>query len=565
MISMIETISAHLLAAIQEQAQSINTEIDAQSLSPLIELPKDESHGDLATTAALRLARAFKMPPRKIAEILAESLKANTDLQILIDGIEIAGPGFINFALKPNAITSILSNIITQRNLYGNNETLSGEKIILEFVSANPTGPLNAVSARAAAVGDVLANIVNKSGAAVYKEFYVNDCGNQVQLLGESVKARYYELLNIEIEFPENGYHGEYIIDIAKELIARHGKALVDEEITFFAEYAITRNRDLQESDLENYRVHFDNWFSEKKIHEQKLLDTSFQALKAHGWLYEKEEKWWFKATEFGDDNDRVLMRDTGVPTYFMADIAYHQTKYDRGFNRLIDIWGPDHHGYIPRLSGALQALGHPAHSFQVLIVQQVNLIKDGAPMKMSKRAGNIVLMDDVLNEVGTDAARFFFVMRTSDSQLDFDLDLAKKQTADNPCYYVQYAHARIHSIYKKFEEFGGNLSNLDFADVDLSVLTEKEELSLIKKLGQFPQLIASCAESLDVHHLPYYLYDVSSAFHAYYNLGSGRPELRIVSDDEKLTHARLALITGLRIVLHEGLRLLGVTAPESM
>ncbi len=482
-----------------------------------------------------------------------------------MDGIEIAGPGFINFTLSQSAVTSILSKLIEQGSEYGITTQRKGENVILEFVSANPTGPLNAVNARAAAVGDVLANILQKASANVHREFYVNDFGNQVDLLGKSVKARYQQALNIDVEFPEDGYHGEYIIDMAKDLILKHGSSLLDKEPSFFAEHAISHNVSRQKKDLENYQVTFDKWFSEKTIHEQNLLESVFKKLQDTGFIYEKEGKQWFAATRFGDDNDRVMIRDNGIPTYFMADTAYHQDKFDRGFNHLIDIWGPDHHGYIPRMSGVLQALGHPADSFTVLIVQQVNLIKDGQPYKMSKRAGRFILMEDVLDEVGSDAARFFFVMRTSDSQLDFDLDLATKHTADNPCFYVQYAHARIHSIYAKYEEQGGSIGDIEFSSVDLSSLTAPEELDMIKKLGQFPQVLASCAQTLDVHHLPYYLYDLSSLFHNYYNLGKDRPELRIVTDDEAATRARLALITGLRIVIHEGLKLLGVSAPESM
>lgn len=567
MIDISHKLSALIRKVILDLAASLDlAPFDESVLFPILEPPKDKSYGDLACTAALRLARPFRKSPKQIAELLVEQFKKTKDIADLVDKIEIAGPGFINFYLKPAAVVTILSDVFEQGSSYAGNEYRKNQNIILEFVSANPTGPLNAVSARAAAIGDILANILQKSGATVHREFYINDFGNQINLLGESVKARYLELLKKEVVFPENGYHGEYIVDIARDLLTKYGSSLEDKDFSYFADYAITHNLSKQKTDLENYGVRFDRWFSERTIHEQKMLDVSFKQLEERGVIYEQDGKRWFRSTQFGDDNDRVLIRENGIPTYFMADITYHQNKYERSFSDLIDIWGPDHHGYIPRLRGALKALGHPDDSFTVLIVQQVNLIKDGKPFKMSKRAGNIILMEDVISEVGSDAARFFFVMRTSDSQLDFDLDLAKKHTPDNPCFYVQYAHARIHSIYKKFEEQGGSIESLDMTKADLSLLTADEELSLIKKIGQFPYVVESCAQSLDVHFIPYYLYDLSALFHNYYNLGKENPELRVVSaDNPERTKARLALVTGLRTVIHEGLRLLGVSAPESM
>ncbi len=565
MKSIRDLLSYHIENVIRTIAESINVTFDEKSVFPVLELPKDKNHGDLATTAALRLARFFRKSPKQIADLLVDSFNKEKNITDIVDRIEVAGPGFINFFLKPSAVTGILKNILDQKQLYGANKLNDGERIIVEFVSANPTGPLNAVSARAGAVGDILANILQKSSAKVWREFYVNDFGNQINLLGQSVKARYLQLLKKDVLFPENGYHGEYIKTIARDLITKHGANLIDKDISFFANYAIETNLSQQKTDLDNYGVHFDNWFSERLIHEQKLLDKSFDMLKKNGFLYQQDNKWWFKATQFGDEKDRVVIRDNGIPTYFMADITYHQTKYERNFTKLIDIWGPDHHGYIPRLKGALSALGHDEDSFTVLIVQQVNLIKDGKPLKMSKRAGNIVLMDDVISEVGKDAARFFFVMRTTDSQLDFDLDLAKKHTPDNPCFYVQYTHARIHSIYKKFEQSCEPLDSIDLANTNLDTLTAGEELLLIKKMGQFPQIIESCAKTLDVHHLPYYLYDLSAIFHNYYNAGKENPQLRVITADQQKTHARLALITGLKIIIQEGLRILGVSAPESM
>ena len=565
MIDLINKLSKEILSIINNLADEYKAELNENSVTPVLEYPKDKSHGDIACTAALRLAKAFRLPPRKIGEKLIEKFKDNSVIQSMTDFIEIAGPGFINFSLSNEAVLAILNKILETKQNYGKTSLLNGEKIILEFVSANPTGPLNAVNARAAAVGDVLANILEKSSAKVHREFYVNDCGNQVELLGKSLKLRYEESLGKKIDFPEDGYHGEYLIDMAKDLILKYGDSLLEKNISYFSDYAIQTNLSHQKDALEQYHVSFDKWFSEKSLHQEKMLEHNLNILIKNGFIYEEEGKIWFKATEFGDDKDRVLKRDNGIPTYFMADTAYHNNKYERGFNRLIDIWGPDHHGYIPRLHGAMQAMGHPKDSFTVLIVQQVNLIKDGQPYKMSKRAGRFILMKDVIEEVGPDAARFFFVMRTSDSQLDFDLDLAKKHTPDNPCFYVQYAHARIHSIYSKFKDL---YKNMDIKDIDLKktvLLKNKEELAIIKKMGQFPQIIASCSESLDIHHLPYYLYELSAMFHNYYNLGKEQENLRIVTDNLETTHARLALITGIRIILNEGLSLLGVSAPESM
>ncbi len=566
MINIIEKLSCAIKADIMELAKSYEVSIDDSALLPVLEMPKDKNHGDFSSTAGLRLSKLFRKSPRDIANSLIAKFESDEVIKQLTKKIEIAGPGFINFFLSDDAVLNILRSIIESTQNYGNSSIRCSDNIILEFVSANPTGPLNAVSARAAAIGDILANILIKSGAKVHREFYINDVGNQVNLLGLSVKARYVELFGKPAQIPEEGYQGEYIIDIAKEISDKYSDSLINsEDIFFFAEYAMNRNVSLQKADLEKYGVIFDQWFSEKTVHDKNLLNECFNILREKGFLYKQDEKWWFQSTAFGDDNDRVIIRENGVPTYFMADIAYHYHKYQRNFNQLIDIWGPDHHGYIARLKGAMQAFGFADDSFTVLIVQQVNLIKEGKPVKMSKRAGRFIMMEDVIDEVGKDAARFFFTMRTSDSQLDFDLDLAKKQTPDNPCFYVQYAHARIYSIYRKYEERGGNINDLDLLSADFSLLTSAEELTLIKKIGQFPQIMEVCSRTLDIHHLPYYLYELSSVFHNYYNLGKENPRFRIVTNDEQETKSKLALVTAVKIVLQEGLRILGIFAPQTM
>jgi len=566
MIDLIEKLSISIKRNILELAQSNAVCIDESVISPVLETPKEKNHGDFSTAAAMKLSKFFRKPPRDIANNLIDKFKSDNDISKLVKRIEIAGSGFINFFLSQDSILNILRCVIEKDTDYGSSNIRYNENIILEFVSANPTGPLNAVSARAAAVGDIQANILIKSGAKVHREFYINDVGNQVNLLGASVKARYDELFGKPAQIPDEGYQGDYIIDIAKKIADKHGDSLLEsEDILFFAEFAMNHNVARQKIDLEKYGVIFDTWFSEKTIHDKNLLNECFNILLDKGFLYKQEEKWWFQSTAFGDDNDRVIIRENGIPTYFMADIAYHYHKYQRNFNKLIDIWGPDHHGYIARLKGAIQALGFPEDSFTVLIVQQVNLIKDGKPVKMSKRAGRFIMMEDVIDEVGKDAARFFFTMRTSDSQLDFDLDLAKKHTPDNPCFYVQYAHARIYSIYRKFEQEGGDIKSVNFNSADLSLLTSDEELNLIKKIGQFPQVIEICSRTLDIHHLPYYLYELSSVFHNYYNLGKENPQFRIVTGDKNKTYAKLALVEAVRIVIQEGLRILGVFAPQTM
>ncbi|MFQ5677160.1 MAG: arginine--tRNA ligase, partial [bacterium] len=424
---------------------------------------------------------------------------------------------------------------------------------------ANPTGPINIVSGRAAAVGDALVNLLNAVGYDAIREYYVNDAGRQIRLLGESVSARYMELLGKEETFPEEGYHGEYIRDLANEIISEYGEKFASVEhhqrCAEFSTLALEKLLSSQRKVLADFRVDFDLWFRESKLRLSNAHTEVFDALSEKGYVYEKEGAQWFKSSRFGDEKDRVLITREGEPTYFLVDIAYHVDKYKRGFEQLYDLWGPDHHGYINRVKAALVAMGYPKGSFEVNIIQQVNLLEGGEVIKMSKRAGKIIEMKELIDEVGVDVARFFFVARRSQSQLDFDMDLAKNTSEENPVYYVQYAHARICNIMRHAEEQGYTLPDR----ADLTVLTTEEESTLIKKLSQFPDVVSQAAKFLEPHRIPNYLKELAADFHRFYH------HHRVVTENKALTEARLILIQCARIVLANGFRLLGISAPERM
>jgi len=528
-----------------------------------IERPKQESFGDFATPVAMTLARHLKKAPRAIAEELVSHLHEDKQM---ISEISVDGPGFINFRLGPGYWQAQLAAVLKERDEFGKSTWGEGRKLQVEFVSANPTGPLNVVSARAASVGDVLVSLFQAVGFDAAREYYVNDAGRQVRLLGESVSARYMELCSKEEKFPEEGYHGDYIVDLAREIHQQHGDHFValskDERATQLSELALERMVKAHQDILARFRVQYDLWFRESSLRgsnrQQEVLDLFSQK----GLSYEKDGALWFGSSQLGDEKDRVLITSAGEPTYFLVDIAYHLDKYRRGFEMVYDLWGPDHHGYIARMKAALAALGLPAGSFEVRIIQQVNLLRAGEPVKMSKRAGNIVEMAEVLDEVGVDAARFFFLMRKLDSPLDFDLELAQKQTDENPVYYVQYAHARICSILAyartqlaqsqegvKGSDDGGHLSRLNAA----------EEIMLIKKLVEFPEVISKAAQFLEPNRLTNYLQELAASFHRFYH------EHRVVSDDRGLSAARLRLVEATRLILANALRLLNISAPEKM
>ena len=523
-----------------------------------VEPPANPQHGDYAANAAMILAAQIKQNPRRIAKIIQENI---TDDENIIEKTQIAGPGFINFFITDDAWYKVLKNIDAQKEKFGCIESGEGKKVQVEFVSANPTGPLHIGHARGAVVGDVISNLLTTIGYKIFKEYYINDAGNQMNNLGKSVFLRYRELSGDKIDFPETCYRGDYIKDIARDILDKEGNKylLSDEEktISYFIEVAGKTILEEIKVDLRDFGVTFDEYFSEKELYKDNGVNKLLNELQKQGFIYSDGETLWFKTTSFGDEKDRVVIRKNGEPTYFAADIAYHQNKFSRGFEMIIDIWGADHHGYMPRLWAGIQALGHKKDALKIILVQLVNLLRGGVPAAMSTRSGEFVTLREVLDEVGRDAARYNFLMRRSDSHLDFDLELAKKQSSENPVYYVQYAHARICSIIRMARERG--ITVPDFADIDPGLLNEPEEKTLIKILARYPEMIYGAAKSLEPHRVTFYLNDIAGVFHSYYNKN------KVISDDEKLTRARLFLTKTIRIVLQNTLNILGVSAPEKM
>src|SRR5664280_2277046 len=523
-----------------------------------VEAPGNPEHGDYAANAALILAAQAKQNPRKIAQIIQENL---VDPENIIARTQIAGPGFINFFIKDSTWHQSLRNIDEQQEKYGCLDIGFGKKVQVEFVSANPTGPLHIGHARGAVVGDVITNLLTTTGYRISKEYYINDAGNQMNNLGKSVLLRYRELLGEKIEFPETCYRGDYIKDIAADVIRKEGNVYLTSDegktISYFTEIAGQAILEEIKIDLRDFGVTFDEYFSEKELYKNNGVAKLLDKLQEQGFIYSDGETLWFKTTEFGDEKDRVVVRKNGEPTYFAADIAYHQNKFSRGFEMVIDIWGADHHGYMPRLWAGIQALGYDKNALKIILVQLVNLLRAGIPVAMSTRSGEFVTLREVLDEVGKDAARYNFLMRRSDSHLDFDLELAKKQSNENPVYYVQYAHARICSIIRMAQERGIALPV--YTDCDLSVLNEPEEKTLIKLLVRYPETIYGSAKSLEPHRTTFYLNELAGIFHSYYNKN------KVISENDQLTAARLFLIKAVRIVLQNALKILGVSAPEKM
>ncbi|UCE05582.1 MAG: arginine--tRNA ligase [bacterium] len=529
---------------------------DPESITIALERPKIEAHGDWATNVAMQLASIARKNPRQIAQEIQQKLSFESDL---IEKVEIAGPGFINFYLGWGFYRQALQGIIDKGQEVGNSDWGKGGKVQIEFVSANPTGPLNVVSARAAAIGDIMANLYNAVGFNVDREYYINDAGKQVRLLGASVSSRYMALFEKQEDFPEDGYHGDYVKDLAEQIAEENGDQFVlvplEERQQQLSQIALEKMIDLQKRNMEDYRVHFLTWFHESSLREKNEHLDVLMELEKKDYTYEKDGAIWFRSEQFGDEKDRVLMTSEGEPTYFLVDIAYHRNKFQRGYEKLYDIWGPDHHGHIPRMKAAMKALGYPEDSFHVEIVQQVNLLRGGQIVKMSKRAGEIIEMQEVIDEVGVDAARFFFVNRKCSSHLDFDIDLAKKQSDENPVYYVQYAHARVFNIIKFAEEQGLTIDD----SVDLDLLDKDEEKQLIRKLLQYPEVISKAAQFWEPHRLTNYLQELAATFHHFYHIH------RVVTDDVPLSKARLFLCRGTQIVFANGLKILGITAPERM
>ncbi|MBU4121411.1 MAG: arginine--tRNA ligase [Proteobacteria bacterium] len=523
-----------------------------------VELTKDPGHGDYASNVAMILASQVRKNPREIAGVLLQRIE---DTEGFLEKIEIAGPGFMNFFIREGVLNRFLVDVEREGERYGSSDLGKGGRVQVEFVSANPTGPLHIGHARGAVVGDVMANILAAAGYRVFREYYINDTGNQMNNLGQSVFLRYRELLGEAAEFPEGCYRGDYIRDLAAELLKRDGKRYLDmdaeEVIRLFTDYAGSAILGGIKEDLRAFGVVFDLYFSERELYREDGVGMLLQALQDKGFIYREGDALWFRTTAFGDEKDRVVIRQNGAPTYFAADIAYHRNKFLRGFETVIDIWGADHHGYIPRMSAAVQALGYEKEALKVILVQLVNLLREGKPVAMSTRSGEFVTLREVVDEVGKDAARYNFLMRRSDSHLDFDLELAKRQSNENPVYYVQYAHARICSIIRMAAERGIEMPA--FGQADPGLLKLPEEIDLIKAITRFPEVVEGAALTLEPHRLTFYLNDLAAGFHSYYNKN------RVISDDGVLTAARLFLVKSVLTVLKNALKMLGVSAPEKM
>ncbi|MBI5415846.1 MAG: arginine--tRNA ligase [Candidatus Omnitrophica bacterium] len=557
---MLSDLRAQLAKHLEE---SLKRKLPSDTVLPPVELdfPAQRLHGEFSANIALKSAKVLRKAPLAIAEefrgIFQDSL-AHTPFQDKIAKIEVKNPGFINFFLTPPALFEILEEIFKAKNDYGRSDRGRGQKVQVEVVSANPTGPLSVAHARQAAVGDALAHILDFLGFKATREYYINDGGNQINLLGESIRCRAIELLGGQSTLPENGYQGEYIKDIAREFITRAGvktlDALAGQDPVNFRNYGVDYLLSVIRKDLEDFNVRFECWTNETKVATKDNIAAVLKLLGEKGFLYEKDGALWFKSTHFGDDKDRVVRKSDGSHTYLLPDIVYHKNKYERGFTRIINIWGPDHHGYIPRIKAAAQALGKSPDSLNVLIVQLATIYRDGKPVSMSTRRGEFISLREVIDEVGVDAARFFFLMRHIDAHLDFDLELAKKETPENPVYYIQYAHARIHSINKKAQE-----ACLKQRENSFSLLNAPEELDLIKKLGSFPDILSVCCHELDPYALMQYLHELAMVFHKFYD------QHRVIGDDKDLSAERLALANATKIVLANGLRLLGLSTPERM
>ncbi|WP_409252287.1 arginine--tRNA ligase [Bacillus sp. SCS-153A] len=523
----------------------------------ILETPKEKSHGDYSTNMAMQLARVAQKAPRMIADEIA----ANIDKEAAsIEKVDIAGPGFINFYMKNEYLTELVATILQDGDEYGRSEAGKGERINVEFVSANPTGDLHLGHARGASVGDSLCNVLDKAGYKVTREYYINDAGNQIHNLALSVEARYFQALGHDKPVPEDGYQGADIIGIGQKLADEFGdkyiEASEEERYKFFREYGLKFEMEKLKKDLEDFRVPFDVWYSETSLYENGKIDDALTTLKNNNHIYEEDGATWFRSTELGDDKDRVLIKNDGTYTYLTPDISYHRDKFERGHDILINIWGADHHGYIPRMKAAIEALGYDREKLEVEVIQLVHLFKNGEKMKMSKRTGKAVTMRDLVEEVGLDAVRYFFAMRSADTHMDFDLDLAVSQSNENPVYYAQYAHARICSILRQAEEQGINFEE----GTDYSLLKAEKTIDLLKKLGDFPGIVADAAAKRTPHRVANYINELASTFHSFYNA-----EKVLDVENMELTKARLSLIKAVRITLKNALKLIGVSAPEKM
>ena len=542
----------------------------------MLEVPPQKEFGDFATNFAMQSARSLHCAPRQIAQAVVNNLDCAS-----VEKAEIAGPGFINFYLKQNWTADLLASILAAGDNYGNLPANDLGRIQVEYVSANPTGPLHIGHARGAAVGSAMVNLLRAAGYDVESEYYINDAGNQMNNLAASVNARYLQLLKLEemggvpadltvkqldemptgIPFPENGYHGYDIIETAQRIIRIYGKEFValdeKERLAKFLDIAYKEKLAGLKEDLEAFGVTFDVWFSEKSLHEANKIREAVAFLQERGYIYEQGGALWLNSTAQGDDKDRVVIRDNGIPTYFAADIAYHRNKFERGFARVINLWGADHHGYIARVKAAVNALGFDANNLEIMLLQMVRLYRNGDIVKLSKRTGETITLRELMDEVGTDAARYFFCMRSLDSQLDFDMTLATEKSNENPVYYIQYAHARISSIGRQLAEAGITAEPAE--QLKLETLVAPEELALIKKLGEYPELIARAARERAVHSVATYAYELAGLFHSFYN------QCRILGVETDLQQARIALVKAVGHTIRHALGILGVSAPERM
>jgi len=553
-MNIIEKVKSTLIEEIKASIEKANLAEDIPEIK--VEIPKDTKNGDYSTNIAMVLTKVAKRNPREIAQAIVDNLdtsKAN------VKQVDIAGPGFINFYLDNQYLTAVIPEAINKGDKFGCAEESKNTNILLEYVSANPTGDLHIGHARNAAVGDSLANILIASGYNVTREYYINDAGNQITNLARSIETRFFEALgDTSHEMPADGYNGKDIIEIGKDLADKHPemKDYSDEErLKTFRQLGVDYEMDKLKKDLADFNVHFDNWFSETSLYENGAIDNTLAKMNELGYTYEADGATWLRTSDFKDDKDRVLIKKDGTYTYFTPDTAYHYNKINRGNDILIDLMGADHHGYINRLKASLETFGVDSDRLEIQIMQMVRLMQDGVEVKMSKRTGNAITLREIMDEVGIDAARYFLTMRSPDSHFDFDLELAKEKSQDNPIYYAQYAHARICSILKQAKEQGVEVT----ADADFSTITNEKAIDLLKKVAEFEPTIESAAESRAPHRLTNYIQDLASAFHKFYNAE------KVLTDDAEKTKAHIALVDAVRITLHNALALVGVSAPESM
>lgn len=550
----VEQVQQNIKQAIAEAVQKAG--LTEEPIQVQLESPRDKANGDYATNVAMQLTKLAKKPPRAIAEAIVENLDTQS---ANIEKIEIAGPGFINIIIKKDYLNDVIKTVLEQGEGYGRSNSGDSQRIQVEFVSANPTGDLHLGHARGSSVGDSMCNILDLAGYDVSREYYINDAGNQINNLALSIEGRYFEALGKGESMPEDGYRGQDIIDIAAALVEEHGDKFLhmteQERYKAFREHGLKVELAKLQKDLADFRVHFDVWYSETSLYENGKIDAALKKLRDNGHIYEEDGATWFRSTTFGDDKDRVLIKNDGTYTYLTPDIAYHDDKIQRGFDKLINIWGADHHGYIPRMKAAIEALGYDRDTLEVSIIQMVQLYKDGEKMKMSKRTGKAVTMRELVDLVGLDAVRYFFAMRSGDSHMDFDLDLAVSQSNENPVYYSQYAHARICSILRQAAE-----QNFTASTEHLELLTDEKEIEVLKKIGDFPQVIADAAKLRAPHRVTTYIHELASNFHSFYNANKV-----LDASNEELTRSRLALIEGVKTTLANALKTVGVQAPEKM